>query len=83
MSRDGRARPFSPDLQRGDDVELDEIVIDGGAGAEFQSITDFVTECIERVGGAEAGGVAGEAFAFGDKAVTVGGYGDIESHSEF
>jgi len=67
--------------QRGDDVEFDEVVVDGGAGAEFESVTNFVAEGVESVGGAEAGRTALHAFTFSDKSVAAGFYSDIESHS--
>jgi hypothetical protein len=49
QSPKGRCRrPFS--LKAGDD-EFDEVVADGGAGTEFEAVTDFVAECVEGVCG--------------------------------
>jgi hypothetical protein len=69
------------ELQRRHDVEFDEIVVDGGAGTEFEAVTDFVAEGVERIGGAETRRAALHAFALGDEAVAARIHCDIESHA--
>src|ERR1043166_1718289 len=68
-------------LQSRGDVEFDEVVVDGGAGAEFEAVTDFVAEGIERVRGAEAVRAALHAFALSGEAVAALLNCYVESHA--
>src|ERR1017187_683852 len=68
--------------ERRDDVEFDVVVVDGGAGAEFEAVADLVAEGVEGVGGAEARGGALRVVATGLEAVAAGFHCYIESHAE-
>src|SRR5947209_5483884 len=80
-SRNGR--PLGEGRLEGrNNVQFDEVVVDGGARAEFEAVADFVAEGVEGVGGAETPGTAGHAFALGDKAVAAGFHCYVESHCD-
>jgi hypothetical protein len=52
--------------QAADDLKLDKVVTDAGAGAEFEPVADFCAEGVEGVGGTQAVAAALRVFAVCD-----------------
>jgi hypothetical protein len=68
-------------LQSRDDVEFYVVVVHSRARAEFEAVSNFVTERIERVGGAETLRAASHAFATGFETLAARFYCYVESHA--